>query len=183
MLLVHVQAVLASQAGALAGQVKQPSHELRQLSGLLAARNAHHRDSSVVVGGEEVVDDGGADRAARAVLRAHVHGETGPGVDLDDRAALRGEHVNPLAFFRALEAEAGALEAKATATAMVVRTRSTVWRSETARTSSRGAVPNTSGKAALGRMPSSRPGKIDAAVFCWIDPPEQPLPIVYLIGP
>src|SRR2546429_9046908 len=32
-------------------------------------------------------------------------------------------------------------------------------------------------------MPSSRPGKIEAAVFCWIEPPEQPLPIVYLISP
>ena len=26
-------------------------------------------------------------------------------------------------------------------------------------------------------------GKIEAAVFCWIDPPEQPLPIRYLISP
>src|SRR5437879_1406858 len=32
-------------------------------------------------------------------------------------------------------------------------------------------------------MPSSRPGKIEAAVFCWIEPPEQPLPSVYLISP
>src|SRR5215212_6647098 len=32
-------------------------------------------------------------------------------------------------------------------------------------------------------MPSSSPGSFAAIRCCWIEPPEQPLPIVYLIEP
>ncbi len=40
-----------------------------------------------------------------------------------------------------------------------------------------------SGKSQATCTPSSSPGKIDAAVFCWIEPPEQPLPATYFTSP
>jgi hypothetical protein len=44
-------------------------------------------------------------------------------------------------------------------------------------------VVSESGYVQVGWTPSSSPGKIDAAVSCWIDPPEQPFPKEYRISP
>src|SRR5574343_103655 len=104
----EVDAVLAGQAGMLAGQVDQVGDHLGDRVAAVGAADADQRHAAAFFRGKQVVDDGLADRARLADARLDVHQQPGAGIDFDDGAALFGQRLRDVL---ADQVDAGDVEA------------------------------------------------------------------------